>query len=125
MNAFKREPVLTRLLNPNASEASYKPKQRSYRKIKLIFFFSGGFYPGTDGKLSLVASHACLKATRHYAASVGVNQSKTPIQDAININYLEKKTSSPNLGLQKYMRNKPQCLNKCNTARLAISSIKF
>ena len=47
-----------RFLNPNANEASYKPKQRSCRKTKLkllLFFFfgwilSGGFYPGTLGK---------------------------------------------------------------------------
>ena len=32
LNAVKREPVETRVLNPNANEASYKPKQRSYRK---------------------------------------------------------------------------------------------
>ena len=31
----EREPVQTRVLNPNASKASYKPKQRSYRKTKL------------------------------------------------------------------------------------------
>ena len=64
LNAVEREPVETRVLNPNASEASYKPKQRSYRKTKLkknnIFYFilffggilvggilSGGFYPVT------------------------------------------------------------------------------
>ena len=55
MNAVERKPVPTRALNPNASEASYKPKQRNYRKTKLqffiIFFFGGilygGFYPGT------------------------------------------------------------------------------
>ena len=35
MNAVEREPVPTRVLNPNPSEASYKPKQRSYRKTKL------------------------------------------------------------------------------------------
>ena len=35
LNAVEREPVPTRVLNPNASEASYKPKQRSYRKMKL------------------------------------------------------------------------------------------
>ena len=35
MNAVEREPVLTRVLNPKASEASYKPKQRSYRKTNL------------------------------------------------------------------------------------------
>ena len=35
MNAVERKPVPIRVLNPNASEASYKPKQRSYRKTKL------------------------------------------------------------------------------------------
>ena len=35
LNAVEREPVETRVLNPNASEASYKPKQRSCRKTKL------------------------------------------------------------------------------------------
>ena len=34
LNVVEREPVPTRVLNPNASEASYKPKQRSYRKTK-------------------------------------------------------------------------------------------
>ena len=32
MNAVEREPVETRVLNPTASEESYKPKQCSYRK---------------------------------------------------------------------------------------------
>ena len=35
LNAVEREPVPTRVLNPNASEASYKQKQRSYRKTNL------------------------------------------------------------------------------------------
>jgi len=35
LNAVEREPVETRVLNPNASEASYKTKQRSYKKTKL------------------------------------------------------------------------------------------
>ena len=39
LNAVEREPVETRALNPTASEASYKPKQRSYRKTKQHFFF--------------------------------------------------------------------------------------
>ena len=48
LNAVEREPVPTRVLNPNASEASYKPKQRNYRKTKLIFFsfFRGDFARG-------------------------------------------------------------------------------
>ena len=35
MNAVEHEPFPTRVLNPTASEASYKPKQRSYGKTKL------------------------------------------------------------------------------------------
>ena len=35
MNAVERDPVETRFLNPTASEASYKPKQRSYRTTNL------------------------------------------------------------------------------------------
>ena len=35
LNAVERELVPTRVLNPNASEVSYKPKQRSYRKTNL------------------------------------------------------------------------------------------
>ena len=35
MNAGEREPVETRVLNHTASEASYKPKQRSYGKTNL------------------------------------------------------------------------------------------
>ena len=35
MNAVEREPVPIRVLNPNASEVSYKPKQRSYKKTDL------------------------------------------------------------------------------------------
>ena len=54
LNAVEREPVPTRVLNTIASKASYKPKQRSYRKAKLIFFFMG-FYPGT---ISSVLWHA-------------------------------------------------------------------
>ena len=64
MNAVECEPVETRVLNPTASEASYKPKQRSYRKTKLILFFRGdfgrgdfvrGFYPGTRSDMSHLA----------------------------------------------------------------------
>jgi len=35
LNAVEHEPIETRVLNPNASEAGYKPKQCSYRKMKL------------------------------------------------------------------------------------------
>ena len=35
MNAVERKPVETRVLNTTVSEASYKPKQRSYRKTNL------------------------------------------------------------------------------------------
>ena len=33
LNAVEREPVPTRVLNPNTSKASYKSKQRSYGKM--------------------------------------------------------------------------------------------
>ena len=49
MNAVEREPVETRVLNPNASEASYDPEQCSYRKTKpriFFFFFFGGILVG-------------------------------------------------------------------------------
>ena len=35
LNAVEREPVPTSVLNSSESEASYKPKQLSYRKTKL------------------------------------------------------------------------------------------
>ena len=47
LNFVEREPVETRVLNLNASEASYKPKQRSYKKKNSGGIWSGGFYPGT------------------------------------------------------------------------------
>ena len=50
LNAVEHEPVPTRVLNPNASEASYKPKQRSYRRTKLNLFFI--FFPNIFQKNS-------------------------------------------------------------------------
>ena len=38
-NAVEHEPVETRVLNPTASEASYKPEQCSYRKTKQIYYY--------------------------------------------------------------------------------------
>ena len=35
MNAVEHEPVPTRVLNPTASDASYKPKQRNFRTTNL------------------------------------------------------------------------------------------
>ena len=46
LNAVEREPVPTKVLNPTASKASYKPKQRSYRKMKLIKKNRGDFSRG-------------------------------------------------------------------------------
>ena len=65
LNVVEREPVPTRVLNPNASEAIYKPKQRSYRKTKLIyyFFFSGGFYPGTLPNVSKLTTEGSDNVT--------------------------------------------------------------
>ena len=48
MNAVEREPVPTRVLNPNASEATYKPNQRSYRKTWAGGNFPGGSIPRAD-----------------------------------------------------------------------------
>ena len=45
MNVVECKPVPTRVLNPKAGEASYKPKQRSY-KSKKYSVFSGGNIPG-------------------------------------------------------------------------------
>ena len=44
LNAVEREPVETKVLNPNASEASYKPKQRSYRNIFFNIFQNFQFF---------------------------------------------------------------------------------
>ena len=48
MNAVEREPVPTRVLNPNVSEASYKLKQRSYRKTNLKKKVLAPDSPGTQ-----------------------------------------------------------------------------
>ena len=74
MNAVEREPVLTRVLNPNASEASYKPKQRSYRKTKLkkpAIVRRRVLAPDSLGAQMSIAQTAAPKRTRpgfHYAA---------------------------------------------------------
>ena len=47
MNAVERKPVPTRVLNPNVSEASYKPKQRRYRKTNLKKKFWRQIVPAT------------------------------------------------------------------------------
>ena len=44
-NNIQHEPVPTRVLNPNASEASYKPKQtETYTGVEQ----SGGNFPGKE-----------------------------------------------------------------------------
>ena len=59
LNAVEREPVLTRVINPNASEASYKPIQHSYRKMKLnIFHFN--FFRGDFGRGILSWNRICV-----------------------------------------------------------------
>ena len=59
MNAVEREPVETRVLNPNASEASYKPKQRSFKKTKLRIFFI--FFRGDFGRGEFVGGDFILE----------------------------------------------------------------
>ena len=46
MNAVERKPVETRVLNPNASETSYKPEQRKKDNFFVFIFFRGDFGRG-------------------------------------------------------------------------------
>ena len=48
MNAVEREPVETIVLNSTVSEASYKLKQRSYRKINLKKKVLAPYSPGAE-----------------------------------------------------------------------------
>ena len=66
MNAVEREPVETRVFNPTASEASYKPKQRSYRKTNLKKKVLALNSPGaqTSGAELSAAETAAPKRTR-------------------------------------------------------------
>ena len=61
MNAVERKPVPTRVLNLNASEASYKPKQRSYRRTNLK---KKVLAPDSPGAQMSVAQTAAPKRTR-------------------------------------------------------------
>ena len=63
MNAVEREPVPTRVLNPNASEVSYKPKQRSYRKTNLKKKFWRPIVPAPKGRcrIGVVESYPTLE----------------------------------------------------------------
>ena len=66
MNAVEREPVETRVLNPTASEASYKPKQRIYRTTNLKIKVLAPNGPGaeTSGAELSSAETAAPKRTR-------------------------------------------------------------
>ena len=66
MNAVEREPVETRVLNPTASEASYKPKQRSFRTTNLKKKVLTPNSPGTEmsGTELSSAESAAPKRTR-------------------------------------------------------------
>ena len=48
MNAVERDPVPTRVPHPSSSKASYKPKQRSYRKTNLKKEVLAPDSPGTQ-----------------------------------------------------------------------------
>ena len=58
-NAVEREPVETRALNPTASKASYKPKQRSYRKTWGGYFLEGSI-PRPQFSMYILSSHTLL-----------------------------------------------------------------
>ena len=66
MNTVEREPVETRVLNPTASEASYKPKQRRYRKTNLKKKVLAPDSPATEmsGAQMSSAESAAPKRTR-------------------------------------------------------------
>ena len=66
MNAVEREPVETRVLNPTASETSYKLKQRSYRKTNPKKRVLAPDSPGAEmpGAEMSSAESAVLKRTR-------------------------------------------------------------
>ena len=72
MNAVEREPVETRVLNPTASEASYKPKQRSYRTTNLK---KKVLAPNSPGAEMSSAETAVPKHTRPHPPSVLVKRS--------------------------------------------------
>ena len=81
LNAVEHEPISTRVLNPNSSEANYKPKQRSYRKNEATFFFGGilvggilpegfcrgGFYP--DSHMNYCYFCLCCHVSASHSAS--------------------------------------------------------
>ena len=66
MNAVEREPVETRVLNPTASVASYKPKQRSYRSMNLKKKVLAPNSPGAEMSVAELSSaeSAAPKRTR-------------------------------------------------------------
>ena len=79
MNAVEREPVETRVLNPTASEASYKPKQRSCRTTNLKKKVLPPNSPGVEmsgvemsgAELSSAETAAPNRRRRIYTAFVG------------------------------------------------------
>ena len=60
MNDVECEHVPTRVFNPNASEASHKPKQRRYRKTKL----KKNLAPDSPGAQMFSAQTAAPKSTQ-------------------------------------------------------------
>ena len=76
MNAVERESVETRVLNPTASEASYKPKQRSYRKTNLKKKVLAPYSPGA--KMSGAESRAPNRRRRNVPdpKTTGIFQSR-------------------------------------------------
>ena len=66
MNDVEHEPVETRVFNPTVSEATYKPKQRSYRKTNLKKKVMSPDSPGAElsGAEISSAESAAPKRTR-------------------------------------------------------------
>ena len=80
MNAVEREPVETRVLNPTASEASYKPKQRSYRTTNLKKKVLAPNSPGAEmsGTEMSSAETAAPERTRPYLYGLSVECGRFP-----------------------------------------------
>ena len=84
LNAVEREPVQTRVLNPTVSEASYKRKQRSYRKTKLKKKVLAPDSPGAEMSGTEMSS-AETPAPKRRRRNGGAETYPTPYFHVVNI----------------------------------------
>ena len=96
MDAVEREPVETRVLNPTSSEASYKPKQRSYRITNLKKKLRTPDSPGAEMSS---AESAALKRTRPHNLAPIMSIMSPPIMSSYRFGVrLYRCTDSRTLG---------------------------